>query len=297
MTTVAPPRTTAGALWRFSRPHTIIGTTLSVIGIFAIAAHETHVANPAFQLVCTLIAGLAVNVFIVGINQVQDVAIDRINKPRLPLASGELSLPQGKAIVAICGVLPLAMAVTQGVAETVAVAAALAIGWAYSCPPLHLKRFPVAASASISVVRSLVVNLGVALHFSDRVPDAVWALTVFVIPFSFAIAVLKDVPDADGDSQFDIRTFTVRLGGRAAFRIGMAALTVAYLGMAIGGPLALDGDAVLITTHLAALAVLWRWATRTDPDDPAVFTRFYMRVWALFFCEYLIVPLAVITSG
>ena len=46
----------------------------------------------------------------------------------------------------------------------------------------------------------------------------------------------------------------------------------------------------------AGLALLWFWALRADPSDPPAFTRFYMRVWALFFMEYLIVPAAVLSS-
>jgi homogentisate phytyltransferase/homogentisate geranylgeranyltransferase len=128
------------------------------------------------------------------------------------------------------------------------------------------------------------------------VAPAVWALTIFVLPFSFAIAVLKDVPDAEGDSAFSVRTFTVRLGHRTAFAMGMAALTLAYLGMAVLGPLAVPEaqPVVLVATQLAALAVLWVWALRVDPHDREDFTRFYMRVWGLFFCEYLAVPVAVL---
>ena len=44
--------------------------------------------------------------------------------------------------------------------------AGLAVGTAYSVPPLRLKRYPALASLSITAVRSLVVNLGVALHFT-----------------------------------------------------------------------------------------------------------------------------------
>ena len=51
-----------------------------------------------------------------------------------------------------------------------------------------------------------------------------WALTLVVLPFSLAIAILKDVPDAEGDRRFRIMTFTVRLGGRAVLRAGLAAL-------------------------------------------------------------------------
>ena len=74
--------------------------------------------------------------------------------------------------------------------------------------------------------------------------------------------------------------------------MGMAALTVAYLGMAIIGA----GDAnhvVLAVSHLAALALLWTWAARVDMAN---FTPFYMRVWALFFLEYLMVPAAVLLN-
>jgi homogentisate phytyltransferase/homogentisate geranylgeranyltransferase len=286
-------------LWRFGRPHTLVGTALSVLGIYAIAAHVREPV-PAWDLAATLVAALAVNVFITGINQLEDVEIDRINKPRLPLAAGDLSMRSGRTIVAVAGALPVAMALTQGWIELVAVLVALGIGWAYSCEPLRLKRFPVAASASISIVRSVVVNLGVCLHFTagGSVPAAVWALTVFVLPFSFAIAVLKDVPDAEGDSAFDVRTFTVRLGQRTAMALGMAALTLAYAGMAVAGPLWLDDaqPVVLVVAHVVALAVVWAWAVRVDPTDREDFTAFYMRVWGLFFCEYLVVPAAVLLS-
>ena len=40
------------------------------------------------------------------------------------------------------------------------------------------------------------------------------------------------------------------------------------------------------------LVALWRWALRLDPSDPVAFAGFYQRVWQLFFCEYLLVPLA-----
>ena len=57
---------------------------------------------------------------------------------------------------------------TQGAAEIVAVRRGLAIGTAYSVPPLRLKRFPALAPLSITVVRALVVNVGVWLHFAMR---------------------------------------------------------------------------------------------------------------------------------
>ncbi len=74
-------------LWRFSRPHTVIGTALSVIGLWVIAATTLEVAPPVWDLAATLVAGLTVNIAIVGVNQLTDVEIDRVNKPFLPIAA------------------------------------------------------------------------------------------------------------------------------------------------------------------------------------------------------------------
>ena len=300
---VAAPARAATVLWRFSRPHTIIGTAVSVAGLFAISVDAlggVDAGQAAFHLFWTLVAGLSVNLYIVGINQITDVEIDRVNKPGLPIAAGDLSIERAWAIVAASAVLPIVLALTQGALELAAVVAALAIGTAYSVAPLRLKRFAIVASLCVSGVRSAIVNLGVAAHFTSAlggevsIPPGVWALTAFVLPFSLAIAILKDVPDAEGDRAYRIATFTVRHGGRAVLHAGLAVLTLAYLGMAVLGPLLVDGaDPVLLAAgHLAALAALWAAARSADPADHAKFTRFYMRVWLLFFLEYLIVPVS-----
>ena len=306
----ARPLAAGSVLWRFSRPHTLVGTTLSILGIYVIAAHElpgVALGDGLADLALTLLAGALVNVYIVGLNQLEDVEIDRVNKPDLPLAAGELGMRQGRRIVAACGTAAIVLAWTQGWVELVAVVAALAIGTAYSSPPLRLKRFPALAAMSICIVRAVIVNVGVYEHFAaslggraelSAVPAPIVALTLFVLPFSFAIAVLKDVPDAEGDRRFRIATFTVRLGPRRAIGIGLASLTAGYLGMALLGPLALPAAQpwALAAGHLLALAAVWRWALAGDLSDHDALTRFYMRVWLLFFLEYALVPAAVVAG-
>jgi len=303
----ASPVAAAHTLWRFSRPHTLIATTTSILGIYVIAAETlpgVAVGDGLGDLGLTLLAGALVNLYIVGINQCEDVEIDRVNKPGLPIPAGLLSVRAAWWIVGVSGLVALAMALTQGWVETVSVGVALAIGTAYSSPPFRLKRFPALAAASISLVRAAIVNVGVYLHFASalggrpglsELPGAIVALTLFVLPFSFAIAVLKDIPDAEGDRRYRIATFTVRLGPRAAFLTGMTALVGAYMGMIVVAPLLLnDASAVvLVAGHLACLAVLLWLALRVDLTDRVAFTRFYMRVWTLFFAEYLLMPLAV----
>jgi homogentisate phytyltransferase/homogentisate geranylgeranyltransferase len=297
---VAVPRRQAGrldALWRFSRPHTVIGTTISIVCLYLIAVDTRPglgLGDGLWDLFWTLVAGLAVNVYIVGVNQLEDIEIDRVNKPDLPLAAGELTPAAAKVIVGATAVIPVAMAITQGPIELAAVLAALLVGAAYSSPPLRLKRFPAIAAASISLVRALAVNLGVYGHFTGSLADlpaAVWALTIFVLPFSAAIALLKDVPDVEGDRRYRIHTFSVRLGPDRVLAIAVGLLAGAYLAMAI--PVALElphvSRAVFAGGHLGALALLLAWAIQVDTDDRPGFTRFYMRVWMLFFFEYVLV--------
>jgi homogentisate phytyltransferase / homogentisate geranylgeranyltransferase len=290
----------AAVLWRFSRPHTLLGTFISAACLYLIAVAELP-GSGLDHLFWVMVAGAGVNVAIVGVNQITDIEIDRINKPHLPLAAGELSREAAWRIVAVSALVPIVLALIQGPLELGAVTAALAVGAAYSLPPLRLKRFPVVASLCISGVRAIAVNLGMYGHFalafggSLTIPPAVWALTAFVLPFSFAIAVLKDVPDIEGDRRFRVATFTVRLGPRRASQLGLAALVAAYAGMIVLGPVLVD-DAdglVLAMGHAVALALLLVWWRRADPAD---FTAFYMRVWALFFAEYALVATAALAA-
>lgn len=100
------------AFIQFSRPHTIIGTTLSVVGIYFIAwAHNGMPARQWEILLPALLSCLGANIYIVGLNQVTDVAIDRINKPYLPLAAGIYSLRTGKIIISFCLAVSLLLAI------------------------------------------------------------------------------------------------------------------------------------------------------------------------------------------
>jgi homogentisate phytyltransferase/homogentisate geranylgeranyltransferase len=292
-----------GVLWRFSRPHTLIGTTVGIVGLYVVAVAELG-GSALWDLWWVLLAGWCVNVFIVGINQLEDIELDRVNKPGLPLAAGELSPEGGRRIVAVATIVPVVLALTQGAVELAGVLLSLAIGVAYSVPPLHLKRFPVPAAISIAFVRSAVLNLVVWLHFSHalggggEIGAAAWTLTAVTLPFSLAIAVLKDMPDVEGDRRFGIATLSVRLGPAAALRLGVVALTLAGLGMAVAGATVLDGASapLLVAAHVAGVALVWWRAWRVDTRDHDQLVAFYRLVWRLFFGVYVVVALAYVVG-
>ena len=296
------------AFWQFSRPHTIIGTSLSVLGLCLIAydaAGESgfyHAMPPLLPVLGSWIACLFGNVYIVGLNQLEDVEIDRINKPHLPLVSGEFSRTQAQLIVVITGCLALLLAWLMGPFLLGMVSISLAIGTAYSLPPIRLKQFPFWAALCIFSVRGAIVNLGLFLHFSwvlqksAFIPPSVWALTLFVLVFTFAIAIFKDIPDMEGDRQYHITTLTIQLGQVAVFNLARWVLTVCYLGIAVAGVFWLPSVNVvfLIVTHLVALALVWWHSVNVDLQDKSSVAQFYQFIWKLFFLEYLIFPVACI---
>jgi homogentisate phytyltransferase / homogentisate geranylgeranyltransferase len=335
-----PVRTTPSewlsAFWKFSRPHTIIGTSLSVLGLYiltiALSSHPgatgwswSNLAN----LGLTWLACLGGNIYIVGLNQLTDVEIDRINKPDLPLASGEFTRPVAKTIVGVMGVLALTLAICQGPFLLATVGLSLVIGTAYSLPPVRLKRFPFWAALCILGVRGAIVNLGLFLHYQNyqtvgqrltgdvgltssslaswsqrfgqlqvtslsQVPPEVWALTLFVLVFTFAIAIFKDIPDLEGDRQYHISTLTVRLGGQAVFNLALAVLTVCYLGMILVTLVWLKSvqPIVLMGSQVFALSVLLWQSRRVDLSQRSEIANYYQLIWKCFFLEYLIFPLA-----
>ncbi|MBE9052629.1 homogentisate phytyltransferase [Nostocales cyanobacterium LEGE 11386] len=291
------------AFWKFSRPHTIIGTSLSVLGLYLIAIAVTSTDFAVIQLISLLgawIACLCGNVYIVGLNQLEDVDIDKVNKPHLPLASGEFTRKQGQLIVMITGILALVVAWLTGPFLLGMVAVSLAIGTAYSLPPIRLKQFPFWAALCIFSVRGTIVNLGLFLHFNwaleqtPAIPPAVWVLTLFILVFTFAIAIFKDIPDMEGDRLYNITTFTIQLGPQAVFNLALWVLTICYLGITLVGVLrfAAINPIFLVITHLVVLAGMWMRSLAVDLQDKSAIAQFYQFIWKLFYLEYLMFPIA-----
>lgn len=289
------------SFWQFSRPHTIIGTSLSVIALYllAVANFDINFSSLPFIFLPWL-ACLCGNVYIVGLNQLEDVEIDKINKPHLPLASGEFTLKQGQIIVATAGILALILSAWGGIWLWATVAVSLLIGTAYSLPPIRLKRFPLWAAFCIFTVRGVIVNIGIFLHFSQKftnevfLPETVWALTWFIVVFTVAIAIFKDVPDLEGDKQYNISTFTLILGKQKVFTFAITLITVCYLGMMAAALVWLQqvNSLFLLITHLVLLIILWLRSLKVNLEEKQQITAFYQFIWKLFFLEYILFPLA-----
>ena len=90
-----------GVLWRFTRPHTLIGSALCIPALLAFSAPPGQLLSAplGYALLWALVPSLLINLYITGLNQLYDIELDRVNKPTLPLAAGDMSPAVGTAIV------------------------------------------------------------------------------------------------------------------------------------------------------------------------------------------------------
>lgn len=293
------------AFYRFSRPHTVIGTALSIVSVSLLAIEDLSNISPLFftGLLEAVVAALFMNIYIVGLNQLFDVEIDKVNKPNLPLASGEYSFTTGIAIVSTFAAMSFGVAWVVGSWPLFwALFISFILGSAYSInlPFLRWKRFAVVAACCILAVRAVIVQLAFFLHmqtFVFRRPanfsrPLIFA-TAFMSFFSVVIALFKDIPDVDGDRIFGIQSFSVRLGQRRVFWICVYLLEMAYtIAMVIGATSSsLWSKFVTVLGHAVLASVLWNRARSLDLMSKAAITSFYMFIWKLFYAEYLLIPL------
>ncbi|QCE05328.1 homogentisate solanesyltransferase [Vigna unguiculata] len=227
------------ACWRFLRPHTIRGTALGSFALVARALIEhTNLIKwsllfKAFSGLFALICG---NGYIVGINQIYDISIDKVNKPYLPIAAGDLSVQSAWFLViffAVAGLFIVGFNFGPFILSLYTLG--LFLGTIYSVPPFRMKRFPVAAFLIIATVRGFLLNFGVyyatraALGLAFEWSSPVVFITTFVTFFALVIAITKDLPDVEGDRKYQISTFATKLGVRNIAFLGSGILLMNYI--------------------------------------------------------------------
>lgn len=308
-------------LWRFTRPHTLIGSALAIPAISMLAAPTFQAAFSTANMVAALYAmvpSLLMNLYITGLNQVTDVEIDKINKPDLPIVAGELSMNTAIVTVFTALVLSLGLGMAHPVLGSQGLNVALwgsgILGTLYSLPPFRLKRFPVLAAFCIVAVRGTIINAGFFAHAQSAAFGGTGATawnclfgnlkcglsSLFFGIFGIVIALMKDVPDVRGDKLSHVRTFSVRIGQKRVFH-GMRRLLMGlFLGVGAGflrgaiqapsAVLAGFRGTVSVASVLAALSVRKEGEKVVDPEDPKQVYNFYMHLWKLFYLSYLALP-------
>lgn len=290
------------AFWKFTRPHTIIGTVVSVSALFVIATSQYTIWPAAFWL--ALLSAVLCNIYITGFNQLVDVKLDKINKPYLPLASGEMSILTGKKIVWSCLIVSLAVAYYLSHFFFALVLLISIIGFLYSWKNVYLKKDHKLAALAITLVRGFLINAGFYLYFSGynadigAVSNTIWLLILFVSLFSIGISWFKDIPDVGGDKTEKIASVAINLGVKRAFSLGVSVVAAGYSITALA-PIFIDltgvnGSIITFGSAIAGFAFLII-SSRVDAEIQRSIKRFYLTFWGLFVLEYLIFAFAAIT--
>jgi len=289
--------------WRFSRPHTIIGSLLSTWSLYFMSAYpQAEVKNQIALFLLTLISAIGCNLYIVCLNQLTDIELDKLNKPHLPLASGEISRSTARVIIAVSALVSVISAYSAGWLMFALVLIVGALGTAYSVPPLKFKKHHFGAAFSITLVRGVLVNILMFLHFQWEIaqtlefPLYMLPLVLFMILFSIGIAWLKDIPDIKGDRNHGIETLAVNRGSRWVFRGAISLVSFSYLTLVLWGFVGLPGFNTVFLSffHFVVWVLFLLGSLKANPfikKDVKVFYRFY---WVLFFVEYLFYPLGLV---
>lgn len=222
-------------IWDFSRPHTLIGSGLSVLSLYLFATPTKVWFSQKFiqSYLVAVVPALFMNIYITGLNQLTDIEIDKINKPYLPIASGKLSKLSGSAIVFLSLLISLSFLELSNLPLKCALIGSGILGTIYSLPPFRLKRFPLLAAFCILVVRGSLINLGFYYGakidvLSNVLPNTFFQtlkaypqsgfLAIFFAVFGLVIAILKDAPDVIGDKSYNIPSFSVIFGSEKTFQ-------------------------------------------------------------------------------
>ena len=213
------------AVWfELSRPFTLVAPALGVVSgaVTAAGAHPREswssdlILYPALGALMAAILNAGNN----ALNQIYDLEIDRINKPKRPLPTGRLSVREAWAFTWITYVVALVLAwlVAPGGRHEcfwIVVAATIAT-FIYSCPPLRTKQRGIWANVTIAVPRGVLLKVAGWSSVKTIFGVEPWYIGMIFGLFLLGASTTKDFADMEGDARGGCRTLPIIYGVRQA---------------------------------------------------------------------------------
>jgi 4-hydroxybenzoate polyprenyltransferase len=243
------------AFIELARPFTLVAPALG----FASGAVTAIGAEPmepwgwplvVFPAVGSLMA-VALNSASNGLNQIYDLEIDRINKPRRPLPSGRLTLREAWIFTALGYLAALVLAwfvAPEGRRECFwIVLVAAIITFLYSGPPFRTKRLGIWANVTIAIPRGVLLKVAGWSAVKTVLALEPWYIGAIFGLFLLGASTTKDFADMEGDARGGCRTLPIELGIRRAAWMISPSFVIPFL-MINAGALAgiLTGNQVLL---------------------------------------------------
>ena len=216
-------------LWlEFSRPFTLVAPALGFVS-GAVTAWGAPPRNPvdAWLFLYPAVGALMAAVLNAGnnaLNQIYDLEIDRINKPKRPLTSGRMGMREAWVFtwVTYAIALVLAWCVAPGGRHEcfwLVVAATIAT-FVYSCPPFRTKQRGIWANVTIAIPRGVLLKVAGWSSVKTIFGVEPWFIGAIFGLFLLGASTTKDFADMEGDARGGCRTLPILYGvKRAAWMI------------------------------------------------------------------------------
>ncbi len=224
-------------------------------------------------LVGVALAGPLVCATSQAVNDWFDREVDAINEPQRPIPSGRIPGRWGLTIAVAWTGLSLLVALALGPWGFGAAALGLALAWAYSAPPLRLKKNGWYGNAACGLsYEGLAWVTGAAVMAGGLMPPVPSLLLALLYSVgAHGIMTLNDFKAMVGDRQMGIRSLPVQLGARgaaitASVVMALPQLVVIALLLHWGAP----WHALAVAGLLLAQAVLMVWFV-ARPVERALF--------------------------
>ncbi|MFP4126994.1 MAG: chlorophyll synthase ChlG [Alphaproteobacteria bacterium] len=168
------------------------------------------------------------------VNDWYDRHVDAINEPDRPIPSGRIPGRWGLWLALLWTALSLGVAALLGPVVFLAAVLGLALAWAYSAPPLRLKRNGWWGNLAVGLsYESLPWFTGAAV-LAGTMPSA--AIVVVALLYGLGahgIMTLNDFKAIEGDARMGVRSLPVRLGVDGAARLACVVMAVAQIAVVI----------------------------------------------------------------
>lgn len=188
-----------------------------------------------------------------AVNDWYDRHVDAINQPERPIPSGRIAGRWGLWIAIIGSIISLGVAAALGRWVLAATALGVVLAWAYSAPPLRLKRDGWLGPAAVALCyEGLTWFTGAAVMLGSLPSAPVLTVLLLYSAGAHGIMTLNDFKAIDGDRQLGINSLPVKLGVRRAALYACAAMALPQVAViAVLWTLGLPVYAAIIAASLA----------------------------------------------
>jgi len=173
-----------------------------------------------------------------ALNQIYDLDIDRVNKPKRPLPSGRLSVEQAWTFTNITYALALVLAWNVAPAGRHEcfwlVAVAVVCTYIYSVPPLRTKRLGIWANVTIAIPRGVLLKVAGWSSVKTVLGLEPWYIGAIFGLFLLGATTTKDFADMEGDRRGGCRTLPLQYGVRRAAWMISPSFVVPFLMIPVG---------------------------------------------------------------